>query len=480
MTKLRDRYGLILRLLLLLLGVTALFMTVPLMLAWVFGEGAMCRAFLLSMGPAILAALPAAALSRGKKVRFSAGDGFLLVFLAWVFTCLMGAAPFRLAGLGIGLSDAFFESVSGFTTTGATVFPDVESLPRSLLFWRAMTHWLGGMGIVVLTVALLPLPGAGGFQLLRAESPGPEGEKITPRITGTARILWLVYLVLTVLETALLMLGGMDWFDAVTHSFSTVATGGFSVRNDGIAAYRSPFIDGVCTVFMLLAGFNFGLLYRLCRGKLRETAVNSEARAYGLIILVSVLLIRVTGTGLRQAFFQTASILSTTGFSTADHNLWHPLAQGVLFFLMFIGGCSGSTAGGIKVIRHLVFFKQTGNEMKKILYPKGVFTIRLDGKPGKKEVVYGVTGFMFLYFVLVFAAALLVSTAGSDLFTSLNVGLLTLGNIGLGVGKMGHGSEFSTFPACVKGGLSFIMIAGRLELWTVFVFFSRDYWRTWE
>ncbi|MDR1617637.1 MAG: TrkH family potassium uptake protein [Treponema sp.] len=477
MTTLRGRYGLMLRLLLLLMGGTALSMAVPLVLAWAFGEGAMCRAFLLSMGPAILAAFPAAAFSRGRKVRFSAGDGFLLVFLAWVLICLMGAAPFRLAGLGIGFSDALFESVSGFTTTGATVFPDVESLPRSLLFWRAMTHWLGGMGIVVLTVALLPLPGAGGFQLLQAESPGPESEKITPRITGTAKILWLVYIVLTALETALLMLGGMDWFDAVTHSFSTVATGGFSGRNGSIAAYRSPFIDWVCAVFMLLAGFNFALVYRLCRGKPGEIAVNSEARAYGLVILVSVLLIRATGTGLRQAFFQAASILSTTGFSTADHNLWHPLAQGVLFFLMFIGGCSGSTAGGVKVIRHVVFWKQTGNEMKKILYPNGVFAIRLDGKVGKKEVVYGVTGFMFLYFVLVFAAALLVSAAGYDLFTSINTGLLTLGNIGMGIGTMGPGSEFSAFPAWVKRGLSFVMIAGRLELWTVFVFFSRDYWR---
>jgi trk system potassium uptake protein TrkH len=478
MTKLRGRYGPILRLLLLLLGVTALSMTVPLALAWALGEGAMCRAFLLSMGPAILAALPAAILSRGRKVRFSAGDGFLLVFFVWVFTCVTGAAPFRLAGLGISFSDALFESVSGFTTTGATVFPDVESLPRSLLLWRAMTHWLGGMGIVVLTVALLPLLGAGGFQLLQAESPGPESEKITPRITGTAKILWLIYIVMTILETALLMLGGMGWFDAVIHSFSTVATGGFSSRNNSIAAYQSPFIDWVCIVFMLLAGFNFTLIYRLCRGRLREVAANSEARAYGLVVLVSVILICATGTGLRQAFFQTASIVSSTGFFAADHTLWHPLAQGVLFFLMFIGGCSGSTAGGVKVIRHLVFFKQTGNEMKKLLYPKGVFSIRLNEKMGKKEVVYGVTGFMFLYFLLVFAAALLVSTAGSDLFTSLNAGLLTLGNIGLGIGKMGPGSEFSAFPARVKWGLSFIMIAGRLELWTVFVFFSRDYWRT--
>ena len=475
-----GRKAVIVRLLFLLVLLYALAMIFPLGIAVFRSEKDMILGIGLTMVLSVVVSVPVLIATRKLPLRFTSSDGFMLVFLAWVFTCVMGAAPYCLAGLGVGFSDALFESVSGFTTTGATVFADVESLPRSLLYWRAMTHWLGGMGIVVLTVALLPLLGAGGFQLLQAESPGPESEKITPRITGTAKILWCIYLAMTVLEAALLMLGVMDWFDAVIHSFSTIATGGFSSRNNSIAAYQSPFIDWVCVVFMLLAGFNFTLVYRLCRGRLKEVAVNSEARAYGIIILVSVILIAATGTGLRQAFFQSASILSSTGFAAADHNLWHPLAQGVLFFLMCSGGCSGSTSGGVKVIRHLVFFKQTGNEMKKLLYPKGVFSIWLDGKADKKEVVHGVTGFMFLYFLLVFAAALLVSTAGIDFFTGLTTGLLTLGNIGLGIGKMGPGSEFSAFPAYVKWGLSFIMIAGRLELWTVFVFFSRYYWRTWE
>jgi trk system potassium uptake protein TrkH len=280
------------------------------------------------------------------------------------------------------------------------------------------------------------------------------------------------------------MLGGMDWFDAVIHAFSTMATGGFSSRNNSIAAYQSPWIDWVCTVFMLLAGFNFSLLYRLLRGKYGDLLRNSEARAYGGIILVSIGIITAAtlrdhppGTALRYASFQTASILSTTGFAAADHTLWPPLAQGVLFFLMFVGGCSGSTAGGLKVIRHVVLFKQMKNEIKKLLYPKGVFSIRLHKKAGRKEVVYGAAGFVSLYLVLLFVASLLVSLSGLDLFSSINMALITLGNIGLGLGKLGPGFVFSGFPGYLYWGLSFIMIAGRLELWTALVFFSRHYWQ---
>jgi trk system potassium uptake protein TrkH len=482
--------GMILRVLVFLLGIVALTMIFPLVLALVYGEGEMVRAFGFSMAAALAAFLPAALCTRKRQVRFSTADGFLLVFLAWVFSCLLGAVPYYLSGYIGSVTDAVFESVSGFTTTGATVFTNVDALPRSLLFWRAMTHWLGGMGIVVLTVALLPLLGAGAFQmnaaqLFQAESTGPESDKITPRITGTAKMLWLCYMILTILQTLLLAAGGMGWFDATIHAFSTMATGGFSSRNASIAAYNSPWIDWVCTVFMILAGLNFTLFFQLLRGKYRNILANSEARAYGGIILVSVIIITGAilpqspspGTAIRQAFFQTASILTTTGLVSADYRLWPPLAQGVLFFLMFIGGCSGSTAGGIKVIRFVALVKQTGNEMKKIIYPKGVFNIQLNGRSGKKEVIYGVAGFVFLYFVCLFAAALLVSTAGMDIFSSLNTALICLGNIGLGLGTVGPFSSLSTFPAYVKWGLAFTMILGRLELWTAVVFFTRDYWR---
>ncbi|MDR2258921.1 MAG: TrkH family potassium uptake protein [Treponema sp.] len=482
--------GVIFRVLVFLLGIVALCMIPSLVLALFYGEGDMIRAFGFSMAAALVVFFPVPLFTRKRQVRFSTADGFLLVFLAWVFSCLLGAAPYYLSGHIPSVTGAVFESVSGFTTTGATVIADVEALPRSLLFWRAMTHWLGGMGIVVLTVALLPLLGAGGFQLnatqlFQAETPGPESDKIVPRITGTAKMLWACYLTLTVFQILLLAAGGMGWFDAAIHAFSTMATGGFSSRNASIAAYNSPWIDWVCTVFMFLAGLNFTLFFQLLRGKYRNILANSEARAYVGIILVSVIIVAAAilpqspspGTAIRQASFQTVSILTSTGLVTADHNLWPPLAQGVLFFLMFIGGCSGSTSGGVKVIRYVVLVKQAGNEMKKIIYPKGVFNIQLNGRSGKKEVVYGVAGFVFLYFVCLFAAALLVSSAGLDIFTSLNAALLCLGNIGLGLGTLGPFSEVSAFPAYVQWGLSFIMILGRLELWTVMVFFTRDYWR---
>ncbi|MDR1277466.1 MAG: TrkH family potassium uptake protein [Treponema sp.] len=482
--------GVIFRVLVFLLGIVALSMILPLILACFYGEPDMIRAFGFPIAAGLAVFFPTILFTRKRPVRFSAADGFLLVFLAWVFSCLLGAVPYCLSGHITSAAGAVFESVSGFTTTGATVIADVEDLPRSLLFWRAMTHWLGGMGIVVLTVALLPLLGAGAFQmnaaqLFQAESPGPENDKIVPRITGTAKMLWGCYTALTILQILLLAAGGMGWFDAAVHAFSTMATGGFSSRNAGIAAYNSPWAEWVCTVFMILGGLNFTLFFQLLKGKYRNVLANSEARAYGGIILVSVIIITGAilpqspspGTAVRYAFFHTASILTTTGFAAADYNLWPPLAQGVLFFLMFIGGCSGSTAGGIKVIRYVALVKQTGSEMKKIIYPRGVFNIQLNGRSGKKEVIYGVAGFVFLYFVCIFAAALLVSSAGMDIFSSLNAALLCLGNIGLGLGKLGPFSEVSAFPSYVKWGLSFIMILGRLELWTVMVFFTRDYWR---
>jgi trk system potassium uptake protein TrkH len=478
--------GALFRVLVFLLGIIALTMLAPLGLALAGGETDLILPFGLPVLGTALLVIPAA-LSGGKRpIRFSPRDGFRLVFLAWVFSCLLGAVPFYLSGAP--LTDAVFESVSGFTTTGATIFTDVESLPRPLLLWRAMTHWLGGMGIVVLTVALLPLLGAGVLNanpLFQAETTGPEKDKITPRITGTAKTLWAFYVILTILQTLLLVAGGMSWLDAFIHATSTMSTGGFSSRNAGIAAYNAPWIDWVCIVFMLLAGLNFSLYFQLLRGKFREILSNSEARAYGGIILVSVIIITWSllpespspGTAIRQAFFQSASILTTTGFSAADHQSWPPLAKGTLFFLMFIGGCSGSTSGGVKVIRYVVLAKQMGNEMKKIIYPRGVFNIQMNGRPGRKEVVYGVAGFVFLYFVVIFAAALLVSSAGVDVLASLDTALLALGNIGLGLGPPSPFAEISALPAYVKWGLSFVMILGRLELWAAIVFFSRDYWR---
>jgi trk system potassium uptake protein TrkH len=381
--------------------------------------------------------------------------------------------------------DAVFESVSGFTTTGATVLPDLEILPRSLHLWRGMTHWLGGMGIVVLTVALAPILGASGFYLLKAETTGPMKEKFTPKITVTAKILWLIYLGLTVVMIALLMLGGMNWLDAAVHAFSTLGSGGFSTKNASIAAWNSPYIEWVCIVFMLIAGFNFTLIYRLLQGNYKALARNSEAKVYAAIVVIAGLFVAVQlapytgspGKSLRFAFFDVASIISTTGFMVDNHNLWPAPAQFTVFMLMLVGGCSGSTAGGIKVIRYVILCKQTKNELLRNLYPKGIFSMQLDGKSGSKAIVLSVSAFFYLYALMVALGTLLVCSAGVGLYDSFNASLLTLGNIGLGFGKPVSGAFFSEAPDYVKWGLSALMITGRLEIYTVIMLFNPEFWK---
>ncbi|MDR2618120.1 MAG: TrkH family potassium uptake protein [Treponema sp.] len=435
-------------------GITSLAMIPSLIIAAANREGRMAFSFALSLGIGVFMSLPVLLLTGKREARTadpgrsSVPQGLLLVCLAWVFSCLLGALPFLFSGALPDFPSAVFESVSGFTTTGATIFADVESLPCSLLFWRAATQWLGGMGTVVLIAALAP-------------------------------VLRYIYLGLTFVETLLLRLGGMTWFDAVTHAFSTMATGGFSTRNGGIAAWNSPFLEWVIIVFMFIAGFNFNLIFALLSGKGREIPGSSEAKGYFRIIAAAAVLCAVslapglgTGTSIRLGLFQSVSVLSTTGFSAADQRLWPPVAQCCLFLLMFIGGCSSSAAGGIKVIRHVILCKQAGNEVKRLLYPRGVFSITLNKRESRKDVVYGAAGFVFLYLLLVLAAALLLCTTGLDIFSGFNIGLLAAGNIGIGfVNNMeevlGH------FPAYAKWALSFVMIAGRLELWTVFALFAR-------
>jgi trk system potassium uptake protein TrkH len=475
----------LIRILSLLLTFVSLSMLPSLVLALIEGKPAVINAFAYPICASVILAVAAAALGRNVPIRLNGRDGFLLVSLAWAFTAVLGASPFVLSGHVPSWTDAFFESASGFTTTGASILTDIEALPRSLLLWRSMTHWLGGMGIVVLTVALLPLLGVGGFQLLKAETPGPEKDKVAPKITATAKILWLIYLGLTVLQTLLLMAGGMDWFDAVNHAFATMATGGFSTKNASVGHFRSAYIEGVITVFMVLAGINFSLYFRLLKGKVGDLWSNSELRAYLAVFLGSSLAIAIVlvpayggfGTAFRYSSFQVASILTTTGFMSADFDLWIPFAKAVLLLTMFVGGCSGSTGGGIKVVRIVVLFKQAGNEIRRLLYPRGVFSVRLNGKVGRKDVVYGVAGFVVLYLALVLGVTLVVAFSGADLITSFSGALATVGNIGPGFNAIGPTQNYSAFPDYVKWTFSFAMIAGRLELWTVFVLFTREFWR---
>lgn len=467
------------------LGFSAPMMVLPLISAVLWREDRMILSFSAPILFALAASLPVFLSLRKEPIRIAPKDGFLLVFLTWTFMSLLGAVPYYLSGEGLSLTDAVFESVCGFATTGATTVSDIEALPRSLLFWRSLTHWFGGMGILLLTVALMPLLGVGGFQLVKAEAPGPEKEKVTPKITATAKILWLTYCGLTAMLFLLYLLGGMSWFDALCHALATVATGGVSTKNAGIGYYDSSFIDWVSVVFMLLAGFNFNLYYRLFTGKGKDLLHNTEGKLYLLVFAVSSLLIAkslapVYGSfaeAMRYGAYQSASILTTTGCAITDYETWPPLAQGVLFLLMFAGGCSGSTAGGIKLIRHGVLFKQMGNELRRLIYPQGVFNVQLNRKVGRKDVVYGVAGFTFLYMLIVGATGLLAAASGTELFSAFSAALSVIGNVGVGFGAVGPGNTYEAFPDSVKWLFSFVMIAGRLELWTVCILFTPEYWR---
>jgi trk system potassium uptake protein TrkH len=472
----------ILCLLAVLLGFFPVIMLPPLLLAAIAGERPMIEAFVLPICVTALLAATGFFSLRKRKLNLNAKDGFLLVFITWIAASLIGTIPFRAAGLGF--FDSLFESTCTFATTGGTTISDIEALPRSLLLWRSIAHWFGGIGIVFVSVALMPILGIGGFQLIKAEAPGPEKEKITPKVTDTAKLLFLAYGSLTLVLFILYLLGGMNWFDGICHAFTTMASGGASTKNSGIAAFNSPFIEGVTTVFMLLAGLNFTLYYRLLRGKINDILINTEARAYIAIFFISALVVALTllpvydpATALRYATYQSSSILSTTGTAIVDYETWPGLTRMILLCLMFVGGCSGSTAGGIKVIRHVVLWKQMNNELRRIIHPNGVFNIRLNRRVGRKDVIYGVTAFFCVYMAIVAITTLVTAASGVDVFSSFSAALSVTGNIGTGFGAIGPSRNYGAFANHIKLLYSLVMIAGRLELWTVILLFHPSFWR---
>ncbi len=422
-----------------------------------------------------------------ERIRLSPKTGYLFVTLSWVLAAALAALPLRLSGAIPSYVNAYFEAMSGLTTTGATVITDIEILPRSILLWRATTHWLGGMGIVVLTVAVFPLLGVSGRSLMEAEAPGPQMDKFTPRLSQTAKILWLIYLGLTIILVGLLMLGGMDWLDATTHSFATMATGGFSTKNLSVGAYSSAYIDWVITLFMFLAGMNFSLHWRALRGDIKTIIKDTEFRSYLLIFIgfsavIAFDLWRANIYGdplrsLRYAAFNATSILTTTGFATADYLAWPALSQTLLFVLMFIGGCSGSTGGGVKVGRILTLLKMGLSEMRYLLNPRGIYGVFVDGRYLKKNVVYDIASMVFLYAAAILASSIVVASSGYDIITSLTATLACLGNIGPGFGRVGPAFTYEFLPDYVTAWLSFIMLLGRLEVYTVLVLFTRSFWK---
>jgi len=468
-----------------LLLVTAACLLVPALVAALYGEPEW-RQFLISA--AIGAGVGGLALgllrdAPGLRVR----EGFAVVALGWFVVGLLGAMPFWLSGQIPSFTDAVFESISGFSTTGASILTDIESRSHGILFWRAMTHWLGGMGIVLLALAILPLLGVGGMQLYRAEVPGPVAERLTPRIRETAKLLWGVYVLLTVLEVGALLLAGMGFFDAVCHSFATMATGGFSNHNASVGGYASPAVEWIIIAFMFLAGVNFSLHYMALTGRWRGYGRDEEFRFYVVIVLLSTALITAVllgvraypdaGTTVRHALFQVVAITTTTGFGTADYLLWPPFTHALLLVLMAVGGCAGSTGGGIKVMRVLILLKHAKLELRKMLHPRGVFTVWFNNRPLSPGLQTNVLGF-FLLFVMVYIAGVLILTLGGrDLLTSVGATAASLGNIGPGLGLVGPAGNYSFLLGWEKWLLLMLMIIGRLELFTVLVLFLPSGWR---
>ncbi|MEJ2540130.1 MAG: potassium transporter TrkG [Gemmatimonadota bacterium] len=472
----------------LLLAFFGLSMLAPWGVSLIYGDGDSVALFLSS----VLTLGSGLALFYGTTLDsdITAREGYAIVTFAWASAGFFGSLPYLLSGTLDGVLPAYFESISGLTTTGATVFAEIESLPHGILFWRSFTHWIGGMGIIVLAIAVLPFLGVGGMQLFRAEVPGPTPERLRPRITQTAKLLWLVYLGLTGVQTILYLLGGLDLFDSLTHTFGTLATGGFSTRNASMAAFDSPYIQYVTIVFMYLAGLNFALHFRAVTGRL-DYFRDSEWRFFTAIVGGAGLLLAVinlvvggygwTGSGieaaLRDGLFQSASITTTTGFVSADFEAWVPAAQMVIFALMFVGGMAGSTGGGVKAVRVLLLLKQSAMEIRKHLHPRAIFLARVGRHVVKEDVMANIVGFVLLYFLLTLAGAVAMGMLGMDVLTAIGASAATLGNIGPGLGDVGATDNYGWMSDPALGILSFLMLVGRLEIYTVLLLFLPETWR---
>lgn len=422
-----------------------------------------------------------------KEGSLAAREGFAIVTGTWVLASVFGALPFSLTGATPTYIDAIFETVSGLTTTGASVIDSLGKVPAPILLWRSMTHWLGGMGIIVLFIVLLPQLGVGAVHLFKAEVPGPITERVVPRIRETALALWKIYLLLTIAQIFMLMLAGMSFFDSLNHSFATLATGGFSTNDTSIKHYDSVIIEAIITFFMIVAGANFGLYYLAWRGGAKRVFADTEFRVYLAIIALSTLLITANlamamdqsiARAFRDALFQVASIITTTGFMSADFDKWPPFSKLILFLLMFIGGCAGSTAGAIKVSRLIILAKQSWAELRKAIHPRVVTSIHVDNKAIDSSVISSVSQFFFLYMMIFVLAVLYMTALGLEPFDAMGAVAGTLGNVGPGFGIVGPTTTYSSIAPSGKLVLSLCMLLGRLELFTMLVFLRAEFWRS--
>ncbi len=467
-----------------LLMIEAAALSLPLLVSFYYAEPE-AMAFIQTI---LICLVVGFAMSRvpAKHQQIKIREGLAIVTFGWVFFSIFGALPFLFSGAIPSLADAIFETVSGFSTTGASILTEIEGLPLGILYWRSFTHWLGGMGILVFTLALLPKMGAGSFQIIKAESPGPISEKVAPRVKNTAIILYVIYIGMTILEIILLMFGDLDFYEASVHAFGTVGTGGFSSKNSSIG-YYSPYVQWVITIFMFASGTNFALYYLLLKGKGKRALKDEEFRFYvgmslGAIAIMAINLWRngvydTIAETIRHSAFQTAAIITTTGYSTTDFDAWPTVSKAVILLLFFIGGCAGSTGGGIKNIRILVVLKSMKASLLKVLHPKAVVPVKVNGKTVSTDTILNIFSFILIWITIVLCGTVVVALNGFPLIDSFSAVAVTLGNIGPGFGIVGPTSNFSEFSDGMKYFFSFLMLIGRLELYTVLVLFLPSFWK---
>ena len=465
-----------------ILSTEAALLLAPTVAALAFSESAV--PFLLTIAALLPIALPLV-LQKPKNTRIYAREGFVCVALGWLLLSAFGALPFVFSGAIPHYVDAFFETVSGFTTTGATILSAVEGLPYGILFWRSFTHWVGGMGVLVFVLAILPSAGGSSIHLMRAEVPGPTKDKLVPRMRQSSLILYGIYLALTAIQVVALCVTGMPFFDALVTTFATAGTGGFAMKNLSIAGYANPAAEWVIGMFMLLFGINFNMYFFLLLHRVRDVLKSEELRTYLAICAASVTVIALNtahlfssvGDCIRTAFFQVTAIISTTGFSTVDFNLWPPLSKAVLLLLMVTGACAGSTAGGLKISRCLILLKNMGRELRHILRPRSVNVSRLDGEPLSDDTCRATANYLALYVLLVIAVFLLISIGGFGLETDFSATLACINNVGPGFGEVGPLGNFGGYPIFAKITLSLAMLFGRLEIIPMIILFSPSTWR---
>ncbi|HEX7358013.1 MAG TPA: TrkH family potassium uptake protein [Ignavibacteriaceae bacterium] len=451
-----------------------------------YGDDDIASLLISGFGTSLIGALIWFITRKTDRLELGKREGYLIVSLGWVAMSLFGALPFVVHGSIPSYTDAFFETMSGFTTTGASILPNIEALPHGLLFWRSFTQWIGGMGIIVLSLAILPLLGIGGMQLYAAEVPGVTKDKLHPRVKETAKRLWVIYLLFTIAETVLLMFAGMNFFDAINHSFTTMATGGFSTKNNSTAFFTSPAIQYILIIFMFFAGTNFTLHYLAIHKKFSFFKSNDEFKVYFYFIVFTALFVTITHLpfidfkleeSFRQSLFHVVSLVTTTGYVSSDYENWAVFSRMIFFVLLFIGGSAGSTGGGIKIVRHYLLFKNGLLELKRLIHPRAVIPVRLNGKAVSPEIISNVQAFFIIYILIFVLGSILLSLMGVDFVSSIGATATCIGNIGPGFGTVGPVANFSHLPDLAKWVLSFLMLLGRLELFTVLIIFTPYFWK---